>query len=410
MRVLVINCGSSSLKVELLSLDEAADASVERLARGSVSGIGHRATLELEQGGQSPVRTALESPSHEAAVRAAIDSLAQAGVLTADPPNGLDAVAHRIVHGGPRRTEPIIIDEAVMRDITAAAELAPLHNDAALSAIRAVRRLVSATVPMVAVFDTAFHAAMPERAWRYAIPRDAADALGIRRYGFHGLAHRSMAERCAERMGRPPASLKLITLQLGSGCSAAAIAGGRSIDTSMGFSPLEGLMMGTRSGDIDPAIVRFLCEQQGMSVREAEQWLNGQAGLLGVSGASADVRELLKLESSGHRHAALALEMFCYRVRKYIGADLAALGGTDALVFGGGVGENSAEIRRRICAGLEWCGLAIDAARNDLSPGAEGEISADGAGVKVFVIKVDEAVLIARDAAACVHSRRGAAS
>jgi acetate kinase len=311
----------------------------------------------------------------------------------------LGGVGHRVVHGGRHRSVPVVIDQSVIDDITAAGELAPLHNYAAIEAIGAARELLGAKVPMVAVFDTAFHHGMPERASRYAIPPDVADDLGIRRYGFHGLAHRHMAERCGALMGGSPRGLKLITFQLGGGCSAAAVLGGKSVDTSMGFTPLEGLVMGTRSGDIDPSIVRYLCGRFRSMPADIDAWLSERSGLLGISGVSADVRELLKLESEGHARAALALDMFVYRLRKYIGAYLATLGGANAIAFGGGIGENSPEIRERACRGMEWCGLAIDEARNRTTVGTEGEVSSDSSKVRVFVIPVDEESVIASDAA-----------
>jgi acetate kinase len=257
---------------------------------------------------------------------------------------------------------------------------------------------------MVAVFDTAFHRSLPIVASRYAIPQELADKHHIQRYGFHGIAHRYLAERCAARMGRPLEDLKLITLQLGNGCSAAAVAAGRSVDTSMGLTPLEGLIMGTRSGDIDPSLPGFLARREGVAVEEVDRWLNHRSGLLGLSGRSQDMRELLHAEQEGDAGASLAIDMFCYRARKYVGAYLAVLGGADAVVFGGGIGENAPAVRARICSGMDWCGLSLDPGRNAGTIGREGRISAEGAGLEAHVLPVDEASVIARETRHCLSA------
>jgi len=291
----------------------------------------------------------------------------------------------------------------VLGAIEALTDLAPLHNAPSLKAIRAARAVLGDGVPMVATFDTAFHRTLPARAWRYAIPLELAEKHRIRRYGFHGLAHRYMTERYAAIASRPLQEVKLVTLQLGNGCSATAIDGGRSVDTSMGFTPLEGLMMGTRSGDADPSLAGFLARQEGVDVGEVESWLNTRSGLLGVSGRSGDMRELLEAENDGDGRGALAVEMFCYRVRKYVGAYLAALGGAEALVFGGGIGENAPSVRARICAGMDWCGLKLDQGRNAGAIGREGRISRDDSWLHAYVVPVDEAAVIARDTVRCLR-------
>ncbi len=255
---------------------------------------------------------------------------------------------------------------------------------------------------MVAVFDTAFHHTLPAYAAQYPIPHNLANRYHIRRYGFHGIAHRYMSERYAMLTATPPEQLKLITLQLGSGCSATAIAAGRSVDTSMGFTPLEGLMMGTRAGDIDPALPGFLARQEGVEIGEVEAWLNTRSGLLGVSERSSDMRPLLEAEAQGEARAALAVDMFCYRVRKYIAGYLGVLNGAAAIVFGGGIGENAPAVRERICDQMGWCGLQLDPPRNAAARGTEAQISADNAKLHAYVIPVDEAVIIARDTAACL--------
>jgi len=337
--------------------------------------------------------------NHDEATRRICAWLTRAGFLA---PGSLDAVGHRVVHGGYRFTEPTCLDDNVIAAIDALRDLAPLHNEPALSAIRATKAVLDTSVPMVAVFDTAFHHTIPVYAAQYPIPRNLADRYHIRRYGFHGIAHRYMSERYASLTATPPEQLKLITIQLGSGCSATAIAAGRSVDTSMGFTPMEGLMMGTRAGDIDPALPGFLAHKEGVELAEVEAWLNTRSGLLGVSERSSDMRQLLEAEAQGEARAALAVDMFCYRVRKYIAAYLGVLNGAAAIVFGGGIGENAPAVRERICDQMSWCGLQLDPPRNAAARGTEAQISADNAKLHAYVIPVDEAVIIARDTAACL--------
>jgi acetate kinase len=402
MRVLVINCGSSTLKFELIdTAAERAGSAVEgRLARGVIERIGGQASLDFVADSNAYQDTA-SIADHEQASQRVLDWLDTAGFLA---PGGLEAVGHRVVHGGHRFVEPVRLDDTVIAAIDALHDLAPLHNEPALAAIQAVRAVLGARVPMVAVFDTAFHHTMPAWAAQYAIPRPLAARYHIRRYGFHGLAHRYMSERYAALTTTPPEQLKLITLQLGSGCSAAAIAAGRSVDTSMGFTPLEGLMMGTRSGDLDPALPGFLARQEGVDVAEVETWLNTRSGLLGVSACSRDMRELLEAEAHGDAGAALAVEMFCYRVRKCMAAYLAVLNGAEAIVFGGGIGEHAPAVRERICASMDWCGLQLDARRNAAARAVEARISTDHARLQAYVIPVDEAIIIARDTARCLSA------
>jgi acetate kinase len=342
LRVLAVNCGSSTLKFKLV---EVGDSSRE-LAGGLVERIGSEdSSLRFRaEDGVSTRRTS--APDHETAIRAVLDRLASAEL--GEP----EAIGHRVVHGGDYFAGPAIIDGGVVSVIETLSELAPLHNAPSLAAIRASRRAAGSSIPMVAVFDTAFHRTMPEHASLYPIPRELAEKYRIRSYGFHGTAHRCMVERYAALTATAVENTRLVTLQLGNGCSATAVAGGRSVDTSMGFTPLEGLMMGTRSGSVDPSLVGFLARREGVDASEVEGWLNRRSGLLGVSGTSRDVRELLGAEERGDGRAALALEMFCDRVRKYVGAYLAVLGGADAVIFGGGIGENAPRIRERVCAGM----------------------------------------------------------
>jgi acetate kinase len=398
MKILVINCGSSTLKFQLVETDGDAAGSQQRLARGIVDRIGGQATLEFAgEGVESHGENAVVA-DHDEATRRVLAWLESVGLLA-----GLDGVGHRVVHGGDRFVEPTLIDDEVLEAIKALTDLAPLHNAPSLEAIRAARAVLGAGVPMVATFDTAFHRTLPERASHYAISLELADKHRIRRYGFHGLAHRYMTERYAAIVATPVEQVKLVTLQLGNGCSAAAIEAGRSVDTSMGFTPLEGLMMGTRSGDIDPSLAGYLARREGVDIEEAEAWLNTRSGLLGVSGRSSDMRELLEAEAGGDKRAALAVDMFCHRVRKYVGAYLAALGGADAVVFGGGIGENSPLVRARICAGMGWCGLALDEERNARTVGSDGRISAADSKMHAYVILVDEAAIIARGTARCLR-------
>lgn len=400
MRVLSVNCGSSTLKFKLVEVGDGA----RELCGGVVERIGGRDPSLLFRADGAPARKPVTAPDHEAAMGRVLDELSSAGFAGGDGP---DAIGHRVVHGGEDFAVPVLIDEGVMAAIDGLGELAPLHNGPAVAAIRAARRAAGPSVPMVAVFDTAFHRAMPERAARYAIPKRLADKHRIRRYGFHGTAHRCMVQSHARLTGIPVEDARIVTLQLGNGCSAAAVSGGRSVDTSMGFTPLEGLVMGTRSGSVDPALVPFLARREGVSAAEVEGWLNRRSGLLGVSGISRDVRELLEAEAGGDVDAALALEMFCYGVRKQVGAYLAALGGADAVVFGGGIGENAPAIRERVCAGMAWCGLVLDKERNDRAVGTEARISADESGIHAYVAPVDEETAIAGDTFRCLREGGG---
>jgi acetate kinase len=393
MNVLALNCGSSSIKFDVLGVEAA-----HRLARGSIERLGPEARARFEADGVPPLDDVAAIDGHAEGVRHIVQWLTAAG-------RRVDAVGHRVVHGGARFVESVRIDDGVIAAIEAMEELAPLHNAPSLAGMRAARAVLGA-LPMVAVFDTSFHATLPEHASAYAIPVELSGRHAIRRYGFHGTSYRSVLARYAELRGGGTKGTRLVALHLGHGCSAAAIAGGRSVDTSMGLTPLEGLMMGTRAGDLDPAIVDYLARRESVTATEVTRWLNARSGLRGVSGTSSDVRDLLAREADDPR-ARLALEMFCHRARKYVGAYLAALGGADAVIFTGGIGENAAPIRARICTGMEWCGLVLDEARNAHAVGREGRISADGAGIDVYVIPTDEERVIALDTAALV-SRLGA--
>jgi acetate kinase len=392
VNVLALNCGSSSLKTQVLAM--AADGAVRaRPARGAIERIGEgQALVTLETATTGPTRVEERVTDHAAAVERVLDWLAATGLR-------FDAVAHRVVHGGPRYTQSAVIDERVIGTLSELEELAPLHNGPSVTAIRAARRRLGPSLPMVAVFDTTFHATLPDHARAYAIPRELALRHGVRRFGFHGTSFRHVLARYGELASVPPARARLVALHLGNGCSAVAIAEGRSVDTSMGLTPLEGLVMGTRSGDLDPAAVGHLARGEGAPVEEVERRLNEESGLLGLSGLSKDMRDLLARASEDPR-ARLAVEVFCYRARKYVGAYLAALGGAEALVFTGAMGERAPEVRARICGGLEWFGLVLDPEANWRVTDAEARISPAGARVAVWVIPTDEEAVMAADAAA----------
>ncbi len=396
MKILVFNCGSSSAKFELLELDMARGQRGRVIGRGNFERIGEdntRALLMDSSGIETTMSVTVSG--HGDAARQAIKFLER---LTAQASLQVDATAHRIVHGGPSLFGPALLHAAAIEELEEAALLAPLHNPPALAAIRAVRERLPG-IPTVVLADTAFHRELPDYASNYALPRDLVRRHGIRRFGFHGIGHAWMMERFAELAGCEPSALNLITLHLGAGCSATAIRGGKSVDTSMGLTPLEGLMMGTRSGDLDPAIVRLLCERENISPAEVESLLNRQSGLLGVSGVSRDIRDVEAAAGQGNRDAALAIEMFCYRVRKYIGQYMAVVGKPEAIIFGGGIGEHAEQVRARICRGLEHLGVAIDLERNRAANGCELRFSSDRSEVKLYVIPLDEELYIARAAA-----------
>jgi acetate kinase len=399
MNILVLNVGSSSIKFQLIDTDEAAIAGAadRRLARGQIERIGGEAIVTLEATGSHPIRTAAGIRDHAAAVEYIIAWLVRddSGVPVSSV-GQIEAVGHRVVHGGERFTHSTRVDDEVRRGLEDLIELAPLHNPHNLRGVAAARSVLGPDVPQVAVFDTAFHQSLHETAFLYAIPYQYYRRYRVRRYGFHGTSHRYVAYRYRQLTGRSRDDTRIITLHLGNGASACAIAAGRSVDTSMGFTPLDGLVMGTRSGDVDPAILDYIAGKEGLSLHELEVMLNKQSGLLGVSGLTADMRELLAEEAeNGDRRAHLAIEIFCVRVKKYIGAYLAELNGADAVVFTGGIGQHAPEIRRRICAGLDWLGISLDEARN--AAATEGRIDRDDSRVDLWVIPTDEELLIARD-------------
>jgi acetate kinase len=407
MNVLVLNAGSSSLKFQVIATDperikKNAD---ERLMRGEVEHIGGEAVLTLQtaNGPAQKLTASLRDTSAalDFVIRWAVSD--KSGTPQIRSSADIHAVGHRVVHGGELFHESALITDEVLKGIQSCIDLAPLHNPSNIKGILAVREVLGESMPQVAVFDTAFHHFLPEHAYMYAIPYHLYRRHRIRRYGFHGTSHRYVAYRYRLLRGLTREQTNIITLHLGNGCSAAAISAGHPIDTSMGMTPLEGLVMGTRSGDIDPAVVNLIASKEGLSTHEVESLLNKQSGLLGISGMTNDMRVLLgEVRENNDRRARLAIEIFCYRARKYIGAYLAAMGGADAVVFTGGIGENSPEIRARICEGLEWSGLEIDEARNKEMVGCEGVISREGSRLAAYAIPTDEELLIARDTVRCI--------
>ena len=409
MNILVLNCGSATVKFQIIDTDRdrAAADSDRRLASGIIENIGERARISFEAEGRP--RESFSKPLAD--YRAGIDRILAwitsdgaeiEGIRSLDD---IHAVGHRVVHGGERFRDHALIDQAVLEGIEDCVELAPLHNPVNLKGIRAAGELLGGATPQVAVFDTAFHMTMPEASYLYGLPYELYEKHGIRRYGFHGTSHQYLAYRYGRMRGLAPEAVNIITLHLGGGCSACAIRGVQSFATSMGFTPLAGLLMGTRSGDLDPSVIAYLAGKEDLGVADIDKLLNNQSGLLGLSGLSGEMRVLLQAVAEGGNHRAeLAVELFCRRVRHYIGAYLAEMDGAEALLFSGGIGENAPEVRRRICQGLSWCGVVLDEARNEaMTGGALGEITTDESHLKVFVVPTNEELLIARETAAIVE-------
>ncbi len=409
MNILVLNCGSSSVRFQLIAtdLEQIEQNTDRRLARGYIERVGGQAIITLGAEGREPQRSTAPLRDTRAAVELIIRWVcsADSGIDAVKSVADVHAVGHRVVHGGERFTHSVLITDEVLRGIEDCIDLAPLHNPANVKGILAAREVFGVGLPQAAVFDTAFHQTLPDHAYLYALPYQLYRRHRIRRYGFHGTSHRYVAYRYRQLLGLERQKTKVITLHLGNGCSAAAISAGDSVDTSMGMTPLEGLVMGTRSGDIDPAIIDFVSAKEGLSAQEVETLLNKQSGLIGISGLTNDMRELLA-EAHEHddRRARLAVGIFCYRARKYIGSYLAAMNGADAVIFTGGIGENSAEIRAMICDGLQWMGLELDEERNQAhTGGSEGIVSREGSRLAAYVIPTDEELLIARDTVRCMR-------
>lgn len=391
MKVLVLNCGSSSLKYQLFNMN---DETV--LAKGLVQRIGIKDPyLEHKPQDGNKITINAEIPDHKTAIQLVIDALLDNEHGVINDMSEINAVGHRVVHGGEDFAGSVQITDEVIKALEANIELAPLHNPPNIVGIKSCEKLMP-NVPQVGVFDTAFHQTMEDFAYLYPIPYKYYEKYGVRRYGFHGTSHRYVSKRVCQIIGIPYEEAKIITCHLGNGSSVAAIKNGHSVDTSMGFTPLEGLMMGTRCGDLDPAIIPFLMNKEGLTSEEIDKILNKQSGFLGVSGISNDSRDLENAASEGNKQAEVALQMFNYRVKKYIGAYAAAMGGVDVIVFTAGIGENSKKTRAGILADLEFLGCKLDSERNDVR-GKEAMISTDDSTVKAFIIPTNEELVIAQD-------------
>ncbi len=391
MKILVVNCGSSSLKYQLFDMT---DESV--LAKGLIERIGiEGARIKHTKTGMDAVIKNREIPNHKVAFKVVVEALL-------DPEHGvlksldeLAAVGHRVVHAGERYAGSVLITHDVIDALEECVPLAPLHNPANLMGIYAVTEALP-NIPQVGVFDTAFHQTMPGYAYMYGVPYHYYEKYKVRRYGFHGTSHYYVSHRAAEILGKPVESLNIVTCHMGNGSSLAAVKGGKSVDTSMGFSPLPGVIMGTRSGDVDPLLISYLSDQEGIDNKAMSHVLNKESGLLGISGVSSDLRDIEEAADSGNQRAKLAEDMLYYGVKKYVASYAAAMGGIDVLVFTAGIGENSARARESICAGLEFMGIKLDNEKNNVR-GKERIVSTDDSRVKVIVIPTDEELVIARD-------------
>jgi acetate kinase len=390
MKILVINAGSSSIKYQLFEMPQQTI-----LARGIVERIGEPQANLVHQYNNNKHTAAVEAPDHDEGMRVILATLTAPKIGVLGQIAEIEAVGHRVVHGGEEFTASVIIDDHVLSSIERYADLAPLHNPPNLTGIRAAMHALPNAI-QTACFDTAFHTTIPEKAYVYGLPYEIYEKYRVRRYGFHGTSHRYVAHRCAALLGSAGTHASIITCHLGNGCSITAVKDGKSVDTSMGLTPLEGVVMGTRCGDIDPAILFYLADK-GYDIKQLNTMCNKQSGLLGISGVSNDMRNLLEHAAKGHHRAQLAIDIFCYRITKYIGAYTAALGRLDAVVFTGGIGENNAMLRHRICADQEQIGIAIEPTRNEAAQPKERLISSDSSRVKVFVIPTDEEAAIAAD-------------
>ena len=397
MKILVLNCGSSSIKYKLFDM-----STKEVLAQGGIEKIGLVGSflkLTLPNGEKKILEK--DIPEHTAGIEFILNTLVSPEYGAIKSLDEINAVGHRMVHGGERFSESVLLNKEVLDAFIACNDLAPLHNPANLKGVNAVSAILP-NVPQVGVFDTAFHQTMPDYAYMYAIPYELYEKYGVRRYGFHGTSHRYVSQRVCEFLGVDPKGKKIITCHIGNGGSISAIKDGKCIDTSMGLTPLEGLVMGTRSGDIDAGAVTFIMEKEGLNATGVSNLLNKKSGVLGVSGVSSDMRELEAAVAAGNPKAILAEKMYFYRIKKYIGAYAAALGGVDIILFTGGVGENQANCRSEVCEGLEFMGVKIDLEKNKVR-GEEAIISADDSKVTVAVIPTDEELMIASDTLAILN-------
>ena len=396
MNVLVINCGSSSLKFQLINSD-----SEQVLAKGLCERIGIDGSLTYQPAGGEKVKSDKAMPTHTEAIQFVIDALTDDKTGVVKDLKEIGAVGHRVVHGGEKFAKSVVITDEVMKAIEECNDLAPLHNPANLIGINACQELMPGT-PMVAVFDTAFHQTMPAKAYMYGLPYEYYDKYKVRRYGFHGTSHSFVSKRAAELVGKPYDALKTIVCHLGNGASICAVENGESVDTSMGLTPLEGLVMGTRSGDIDPAILEFIAKKEDLDIAGLMTMLNKKSGVFGLSNnLSSDFRDLTSAAKSGNEIAATTVDVFCYRVAKYVGSYVAAMNGVDVIAFTAGIGENASLVREKVMEYLGYLGVAIDKEAND-SHGEEVKISTPDSKVDVFVIPTNEELAIARETVALV--------
>lgn len=396
MRVLVLNCGSSSIKYQFINTEDKTT-----LAKGMVDRIGMSgAVLSHTRYDGDTIKIAGEILDHQMGVEYVLGVMLSKNHGVIDDKDDIDAVGHRVVHGGETFTGSVLITNEVINVLQDNIELAPLHNPPNIKGIQAVSRILP-NKPQVGVFDTSFHMSMPPKAFLYGIPYELYKKYKIRRYGFHGTSHRFVSKRAAEILGKKFDTLKIVTAHLGNGCSMAAVDKGTSVDTTMGFTPLEGLLMGTRSGDLDPSLILYIMSKEDLSLNEAGTLLNKHSGLIGISGESSDMREILSAVKEDHKRSKYAFEIFCYRIKKYLGAYAAAMGGLDAFVFTGGIGENAPDIRTEVCSNLEFMGIQLDEEKNRSN---KEIISTEGSKVTVLRVPTNEELVIALDTSEIVKS------
>ena len=399
MKILVINCGSSSLKYQLIDMD-----GEKVLCKGLCERIGMESSMITHEANGTKATTPAIFPTHTEAFAEVVKKMTTGAGKCINDVSEIDAIGHRVVHGGEKFKSSCLITDEVINTLRELSPLAPLHNPAGILGIEAARK-VFGNIPMVAVFDTAFHSTMPPKAYMYAVPYEWYEKYGVRRYGFHGTSHFYVSHRCAAKMGKPIEDLKLITCHLGNGSSVAAVDHGKVVDTSMGFTPLDGFMMGTRSGGVDPSVVTFMMKKLGLTPDEMDTILNKQSGVNAISGVSSDDRDICAAQNAGNKRASLAHEMQAYEIAKFIGSYIAAMNGVDGIVFTGGIGENGHWLRSRICSYLGYMGVQIDEELNQATvKGAEAELTDPSAKVRVFILATDEELVIAQETQKVVES------
>lgn len=400
LKILVINAGSSSLKYQLIDMQ-----SKDVLAKGNCERIGLDGRFKHKTSDGRTLEKQLALPDHRVAFKLVIDTLTSGEYAVLNSVKEIAAVGHRVVHGGDKFTQSVLVTDQVLEQFKGVINFAPLHNPPALIGIEACLEILGKETPNVMVFDTAFHQTMPAKAYTFGVPYKYYEQYRVRRYGAHGTSHRYVSLRCAEVLGKKPEEIKIVTCHLGNGSSISAVDGGRCVDTSMGFTPLGGIIMGTRSGDLDPSVVTFIMEKENLSPREMETMLNKESGFIGISGISSDDRDLEEATAKGIERSQIAQDAQRYQIKKYIGAYSAAMGGLDAVVFTGGIGENSSLLRAAVCEDMEYLGIHIDLAKNDaMIRGKEGNISAPDAKVPVFVLPTNEEYMIAVDTQSLVNA------